>query len=134
MPGTPAIEGRVSRITPSSVSGNHTFQVFITPLAHINALPGMFGRAQFFIGVKNKIIIPQSVIVERHGLQGILIAKNNNDTFRWLRFGDVRGNGIEVLAGLRENEIISLSSERDIDLFENLEATLSYAASKGRCL
>lgn len=134
MPGTPEIRGTVSRITPSSVGGTHTFEVFITPLAPINALPGMFGRARFFIGVENKIVIPQSVIVKRHGLRGILIAKNGNDTFRWLRFGDVRGNGIEVLAGLQENEIISLSSERDIDLFKNLETTLSYAASRGSCL
>ena len=134
MQGSPAIESLISRITPSSAGGTHTFQVFITPLDPINALPGMFGRARFFIGVENKIVIPKNVIVEHHGLQGIFIAKEGGDTFRWLRLGDVRGDGIEVLAGLRENETISLASKHDTDLFNNLETTHSIAVKGGRCL
>jgi len=134
MAGSPSIESTISRIIPSSLSGTHTFQVFVTPNYQPTALPGMFGHVQFFIGLEQKIIIPKSIIVEQIGLRGIFISKNNNNVFRWLRLGDSKGEGIEVIAGLHENDVIAVSSPTQLALFKKIDTTLSLASNRGRCL
>lgn len=134
MTSAPAIEGAISRIIPSSSRGTHSFQVFITPLYQPNALPGMFGHVKIFTKAEKKIIIPKASIVDRNSLQGVFITHKNTRIFRWLRLGEPVGNGIEILAGLREGDVISLHSEMEKTLFSNLDASLSDAIDRGVCL
>lgn len=134
MANAPAIEGTISRIIPSSSRGTHSFQVFITPLYQPNALPGMFGHVKIFTGIEKKVVIPKASTVDRNGLQGVFITNKNDRIFRWLRLGESLGNGIEVLAGLREGDIISLHSKMEKTLFSNLDASLSDASDRGVCL
>jgi len=64
---------------------------------------------------KNTLYIPQSAIVQRGQLSGIYtLTDDNKAILRWIRTGDISGDKIEVLSGLKEGEPFVASAEQPI--------------------
>lgn len=85
---------------------------------------GMFARAEFSIGYKWGILIPEEAIVTRADIPGVYVVDENAIAhFRMLRLGRHIGGQYEVLAGLRGGERIVLSSEAPVRTGTRIIAT-----------
>lgn len=101
------VAGVIARIVPSGNPLTRKSRVKISLSAVPGLLPGMFGRAHFEVGKKMRPIVQQLSVVRRGGLDGVFVVDEHNTAhFRWLQFGEVIGESIEVLAGLSEGELI----------------------------
>lgn len=100
------LNGEVLRVVPSGDPVTRRFEVKISLPDTVSLLPGMFGRARFVIGAVNRVVVPQSTMVERGGLRGVMVINNDVAQFRWLRLGQEWPDQVEVIAGLEVGEIV----------------------------
>lgn len=108
------LNGEVLRIVPSGDPVTRRFEVKIALPVTANLLPGMFGRARFVTGSINGVVIPRSVLVERGGLEGVMVISGNRAHFRWLRIGQQWPQQLEVTAGLEAGELIVANPADDL--------------------
>lgn len=86
-------------------------------------LPGQFVRVHFITGMTRKLLIPQTAVLRRSELTGVMIlGKDDAPQLRQIRLGEPTLDGnIEVLSGLQAGERIAL---------DPVKATLSAPLSK----
>jgi RND family efflux transporter MFP subunit len=93
----------------------HTREVRVTLPANAAAIPGGFARVLLPLreakgaGVASPAVIPVAAVVTRAEFQGVyVVADKGRVQLRQVRLGHRSGDGVEVLAGLREGERIAL--------------------------
>jgi len=102
------VDGKVTEISTSAKNTGGQYLVkIILDKTDTSILSGMFAIAKFT--VKNEgegnILIPISAVVTNGSLKGIYtVSEQNTAILRWLRFGNVQGDQIEVLSGLNADE------------------------------
>ena len=102
-----ALDGEVLRLVSSGNPVTRGFQVKLSLPATAGLLPGMFGRAEFTVGRRKAVVIPEAALVDRGGLQGAYVVDAKQHLrFRWLRTEHPVDDGIVVLAGLDPGERI----------------------------
>ena len=106
------LAGTVSRVVPSGDPTTRRYQVDIALPAGQPLLPGMFGRAEFPLGDVSALLVPQTAVTRRGGLDGIFVVDQNGIArFRWLRLGRKWQGQVEVVDGLSPNEWIVLQAD-----------------------
>jgi hypothetical protein len=59
-------------------------------------------------GTRQAVVIPDSVIVRRGQLTGVLVVTDGRATLRWIRLGRaIPGGMVEVLSGLVEGDKVT---------------------------
>lgn len=104
--------GTVSRLVPSGDPMTRRYQVDIALPADQPLLPGMFGRAEFPLGQVRALLVPQTAVIRRGGLDGVFVVdRNQTIRFRWLRLGREWQGQVEVVDGLSSNERIVVQAD-----------------------
>lgn len=102
-----SVVGTVARIASSGDPVARRYRVKVVLPGKKGLFPGMFGRSRFRMGSEDVLVIPDTALIERGGLQGIFVVdKENKANFRWLRIGKVWSKNVEVLSGLEAGEKI----------------------------
>ena len=115
------ITGKVVEVSGSAknTGGQYLVKVNLNNTGS-KVLSGMFVNVQFPIANKlqveksqtDKVVVPQSALVQQGQLTGIYTIGNKNIAIlRWLRIGKTFGNQVEVLSGLSANEQYIVSAE-----------------------
>lgn len=77
--------------------------------------PGMFAQVSMNLDDRSSLYIPQSAIVQRGQLTGVYtLSDDNKAVLRWVRTGQVSGDRIEILTGLKPGERYVISTDQPI--------------------
>ena len=113
------IKGKVTEISSSAKNtGGQYLAKIMLDKTDAKILSGMFASVQFPIENSETavILIPTSAIVTNGSLKGIYtVSEQNTAILRWLRFGAVQGDQIEVLSGLKADEPYIVSAEGKLE-------------------
>ncbi|MCX7845260.1 MAG: efflux RND transporter periplasmic adaptor subunit, partial [Dictyoglomaceae bacterium] len=112
-------EGRVKSISfsPSlSKDGSYGYDVKISiPSLGDKVKEGMSVSANIYVGIKkDALVIPMNSIIFREGKTFVFIVDNNRAIEREIFLGDIYGDMIEVVKGLKENDKVILSPSNKI--------------------
>ena len=104
---------KANAVTVLPISDPHTLttKVRLDLPADLKAVfPGMFARAHFVTGRATKLVIPAEAVLHRSEVTAVyVIADPGGAQLRQVRLGVLAGkDGVEVLAGLRPGEKVSL--------------------------
>ncbi len=104
-------DGRISEIVPQADIASRAFTVKVTGPCPPGVYSGMFGRMLIPTGEQNQILVPRSAVGRVGQLEMVKVVAAEDKTVdqgsitrRAVRTGRVRGDDIEILAGLREGE------------------------------
>jgi RND family efflux transporter MFP subunit len=112
------VAGRVEELSPSADPMSRTFTVKIGLPALDQLRPGQFGRLQ--LPAENEsdeetLFIPRSAWVRRGQLDLVyVVTPENKAMLRLVRIGRQLPDKLEILSGLRENETVVVSDQRDL--------------------
>lgn len=99
------LKGTVRRVVQSADPVTRSYPVKIALPSVRGLMPGMFGRAEFQLGISPVPVIPLQALIERGGLRGVFVVGSDGiSTFRWLRLGREWPERVEVTAGLDAGE------------------------------
>ena len=63
--------------------------------------PGMFVKVGLVIGEADLLLVPRAAVVERSEMRAVyVVAPDGRVALRQVRLGHVRGDAVEILAGL----------------------------------
>jgi RND family efflux transporter MFP subunit len=111
MPGK-EIKGTVAQVVPASDVRTHSFVVKVDVPAEKGLITGMYGRAFFPTEKREAIVVPRAAVVEMGGLSGVhLISAEGNAVFQMVQLGEERGDGVEVLTGLKRGDRVIVSRQ-----------------------
>jgi RND family efflux transporter MFP subunit len=106
------IKARVGQVVPASDMRTHSFIVKIDVPAEKGLITGMYGKAIFSIGSRPAILVPRSAIVEMSGLLGVyLVAHDNRAVFQMIQPGEIHGDRIEAVTGLKAEDKLIVSNQ-----------------------
>lgn len=101
------VQGRIGDVIPAADPATRTFNVKINLPRTAGILPGMFGRAFLPAGMRKGILVPDTSIVEREGVQGVFVVTPDNTLrFQVVRVGDKNNGMTEVSSGLSGGEAV----------------------------
>jgi hypothetical protein len=69
----------------------------------------MFVKVGFVTGEAQRLMVPRSAVVERSEMRAVyVVAPDGRVSLRQVRLGHLRGDRIEILAGLAAGELVAL--------------------------
>jgi RND family efflux transporter MFP subunit len=107
-------EGRIEAtdvtIFPFAHSASNTFRVRLElPQGQFSLYPGMFVKVAFVIGESQRLLIPSEALLRRSEVTGVYVVDADNTVrMRQVRPGGAFADRTEVLAGLREGEVVAV--------------------------
>ncbi|HSJ09448.1 MAG TPA: efflux RND transporter periplasmic adaptor subunit [Longimicrobiales bacterium] len=69
-------------------------------------MPGTSATLLLPQGTRDGIVIPERAVVRQADLAGVHVRTGSTTELRWIRLGRTTEDGVEVLAGLREGDVI----------------------------
>lgn len=110
------VTGRVEEISPSADPMSRTFSAKIGLPAEANLRPGQYGRLLLPAkGDDVTLFVPRSAWVRRGQLDLVyVVTPDNRAMLRLVRIGRLADDKLEILSGLRENEMVVVSDQRDL--------------------
>jgi RND family efflux transporter MFP subunit len=106
------IKAQVGQVVPASDVRTHSFIVKIDVPADKGLITGMYGKAIFSTGSRQAILVPRSAIVEMSGLSGVyLVTQDNRAVFQMVQPGDIHGDRIEAVTGLKAGDKLIVSNQ-----------------------
>jgi RND family efflux transporter MFP subunit len=104
------IEATGLTLYPSAQPETNTFRVRIDLPKGVQGLaPGMFVKVGLVTGDAQFLLVPKGAVVERSEMRAVyVVAPDGRVTLRQVRLGHIRGEQIEILAGLVSGEKIAL--------------------------
>lgn len=91
----------------------HTTKLSLPVITNVNS--GTFARINFVLGERQALIIPETAIVTRGGIEGVFVANSEGYVaFRMVRLGRKLGEQYEVQAGLDVGETIVVSNNQTL--------------------
>ncbi len=103
--------GRVSEIVPSADPRTRTFTVKVILSAPGRLLSGMFGRLLIPLDERAAILAPAEAIRRIGQLESVQVLKEGQVKNRLVTTGMHRGSDVEILSGLRGDEILLIPGE-----------------------
>lgn len=114
----------VTRVVPAGDPATHSYLVKATLEEIGEARIGMFARAEFLIGSKWGILLPEKALVRRADLPGVYVVDEQGIAhFRMLRTGRHLDGRVEILAGLQGGERIVLRAEAPVHSGDRIVTT-----------
>jgi RND family efflux transporter MFP subunit len=104
------IEATGLTLFPAADPQTGTFRARLDLPAGVTGLaPGMFVKVGLVTGEARRLLVPAGAIVERSELRAVyVVGDDGRIALRQVRLGQVRGDQVEVLAGLADGERIAL--------------------------
>lgn len=104
--------GTVHIINPVAASSNRMFRAKIKLENVDNRLkPGMFVKTGILLGAETQsLFVPQNAIFQKQGLYYVYVIQNDKVAKQQVEVGSVKGDYIEVKAGLQEHMMIATSN------------------------
>jgi RND family efflux transporter MFP subunit len=104
------IEGTGLTLYPAAQPETNTFRMRIELPQGVQGLsPGMFVKVGLVTGEAALLLVPRGAVVERSEMRAVyVVAADGRVSLRQVRLGHVRGDRIEILAGLVAGETIAL--------------------------
>lgn len=99
-----------ARITvfPYADPDTHTFSVRLDlPAQETGLYPGMTVKTAFTIGEAQRLLVPESALLQRSEVSGVYVVADAGVSLRQVRLGHRYGDRVEVLAGLESGERIA---------------------------
>ncbi len=122
--------GIVTQVVPAGDPATHSYLVKATLEDTRGVRIGMFARAEFLIGSKWGLLIPEEALVRRADLPGVYVVDENGVAhFRMLRTGRRLDGRVEVLAGLKGGERIVLRAEAPVHTGDHIVAASGEAGN-----
>jgi RND family efflux transporter MFP subunit len=110
-PLTGEIYSLVSAANPKT--RGHTTKLSLPEVTNVNS--GTFARVNFVRGERQTLLIPESALVTRGGIEGVfVVGPENIAQFRMVRTGMKMNGKIEVQAGLDMDEVIVVSNNQTL--------------------
>ena len=101
--------GVVSEIVPSGDPSSRSFLVKIRVPMSPGLRSGMFGRARFAGEQQESLTVPETAVISRGQLTGVMVVDEaNRARFRLVKPGRRYGDRIEILSGLEAGERVVL--------------------------
>ena len=95
-------------VFPYADPDTHTFSVRLDlPSQETGLYPGMTVKTAFAVGEAQRLLVPQSALVERSEFSGVYVVADDRVSLRQVRLGHRFGDRIEVLAGLSDGDKIA---------------------------
>ena len=118
-----SMSASVRQIVASTDPASRTFEARIA-LANPQRklLPGMFGRVKIPQAAKNRLLIPNTSLVQRGGLQGVFVAGPKAE-FRMIKTGEAENGRVEVLSGLTSGDKLILSPPSELQEGSPIQTT-----------
>jgi len=105
-------DGVITQVVPAGDPETHSYMVKAALKETRGARTGMFARADFSLGQKWGILLPQGALVMRADLPGVYVVDSQDRAhFRMLRTGRHIDGEVEILAGLRGGERVAIRSD-----------------------
>ncbi len=103
------VESTGLTLFPSAQPQTNTFRVRIELPKGVQGLaPGMFVKVGLVTGAADLLLVPRAAVVERSEMRAVyVVAPDGRVTLRQVRLGHVRGDQIEILAGLVAGDTIA---------------------------
>jgi RND family efflux transporter MFP subunit len=104
------IEATGLTLYPAAEPETNTFRVRVDLPKDVKGLsPGMFAKVGLVTGEADVLLVPHDAVVERSEMRAVyVVAPDGRVSLRQVRLGHVRGDQIEILAGLVNGETIAL--------------------------
>ena len=104
------IESTGLTLFPSAEPQTNTFRVRIELPKGVQGLaPGMFVKVGLVTGEADLLLVPRVAVVERSEMRAVyVVAPDGRVSLRQVRLGHVRGDQIEILAGLVAGDVVAL--------------------------
>ncbi len=118
--GAARIEAAKITIFPEAASPSSTFRARIDlPPGALDLAPGMYVKVGLVIGEADRLLVPQSALVQRSEVTGVyVIGPGSGVSLRYVRLGHRFGDMVEILAGIVAGERIATdptAASRKID-------------------
>lgn len=105
------IRGRVSQVIRAADVRTHSFVVKVDIPTDKNLITGMYGKAIFSSGKREAILVPRSAVISMSGITGVyIVSANGNAVFQMIQPGDVQGDQIEAVTGLKSGDMVIVGS------------------------
>jgi RND family efflux transporter MFP subunit len=103
------VESTGLTLFPSAEPQTNTFRVRIELPKGVQGLaPGMFVKVGLVTGAADLLLVPRAAVVERSEMRAVyVVAPDGRVSLRQVRLGHVRGEQIEILAGLVAGDTIA---------------------------
>ncbi len=102
-----SLNGKVSKTVKAVDPRSRTFKVYITLPAETNLRSGLYARIKIAVGEKEIISVPGKAVVSKGQLTGVYVVNENKIiSYRLVRLGKEYGEKIEILSGLKPDDII----------------------------
>jgi len=106
-----SFSGRVSEVVPSADPRSRTFTVKVILAERDGLLSGMFGRLLIPLDERAAILAPAEAIRRIGQLESVQVLKEGQVKNRLVTTGMHRGSDVEILSGLRGDEILLIPGE-----------------------
>jgi membrane fusion protein (multidrug efflux system) len=111
LPGK-SFEGRIDRVSPVVDSGSGTFRVVCAFDGGGVLQPGMFARIRINYDQRaNALVIPRSALMEDGSEPAVYTVRANKASRIPLKLGNIDGEWVEVLGGLKEGEPVVVAGK-----------------------
>jgi RND family efflux transporter MFP subunit len=99
---------RVEGVVPSAAGNLYTVNAIVENVDR-RFLPGSAATLRIPRGSRTAVLIPEAAVIRRGDLTGVRVRSADGVDLRWIRLGEARGDGVEVLAGLEPGDVILVS-------------------------
>lgn len=111
LPGK-TFEGRIDRVAPVVDSGSGTFRVVCAFEGGGLLQPGMFARIRINYDQRaNALVIPRNALLEDGSEPAVYTVRADKATRVALKLGNIDGEWVEILAGLKEGEPVVVAGK-----------------------
>lgn len=87
-----------------------TWKLDVPAAAAAQFMPGQQTRVRFAGGTAQRMVVPLTAVLRRGELTGVYLASDKGFVLKAVRLGVQRGEGIEVLAGLRPGDTVAVDA------------------------
>lgn len=99
--------GTVAEVVPLAAAGSRAFDVKVTGPCPDGVFTGMFGRLFVALGTRRELRIPQRAVRATGQIDSVFVVRDGKSVLRrFVVLGDRRDDGVLVLSGLNDGEII----------------------------
>ncbi len=106
------IRGRIAQLVQAADVRTHSFVVKIDVPSDKSLITGMYGKAIFSTGKREAILVPRSAVITMSGLSGVyIVSADGNAVFQMIQPGEVQGDQIEVVTGLKSGDRVVVSRQ-----------------------
>jgi RND family efflux transporter MFP subunit len=104
------IESTGLTLFPAAEPQTNTFRARVDlPQGVTGLAPGMFVKVGLVTGADERLLVPAAAVVQRSEMRAVyVVAPDGRVSLRQVRLGHVRGDRVEILAGLKNGEAVAL--------------------------